>query len=368
MSENWLLTQTAGLSAFIALVATYLARGAANRFQWLDKPGQHKAHSKPIPLLGGIAIYGAFLVTSLIFDSEWFLSEGRYFAIAATLLTCIGLYDDWRGLNPLPKLSAQILAAIASIYGGIYIHLSGICGLDVAFTVFWVVGICNAMNLLDNMDGLSAGVAAIASLYFGAIALSQGQIHAAILAAALLGATLGFLRFNWHPATIFMGDAGSLSIGFAIATLGLMVGFPPEQQHSATWLIPIIVLAVPIFDTTLVTVSRLRRKLRLTDGGRDHTSHRLVTLGLTVRQAVGGIYQVALLCGGAGLLLQLEPTLPLTYAIILGLGISAIVILLLLERADLSDTGQTKAPTTLPVSDCEATNLTPSPHYESSKL
>ncbi len=213
--------------------------------------------------------------------------------------------------------------------------------------MFWIVGICNAMNLLDNMDGVSAGVAAIACLFFGAIGLHQGQIGVAIVSAALLGATLGFLRFNWHPATIFMGDAGSLLLGFILAALGIIVGKPTNIEHS-TWLIPIFILAVPIFDTTLVTISRLRRGLRVTDGGKDHASHRLVKLGLSIRQAAATIYLAALLSGAGSLLAALLPNAWIKYAIGAIMTLSAILSLFLLERVDLSNTGQTsrRAPET----------------------
>lgn len=340
MNICYLLIATLAISALIAMSGTYLARSAANNLHWLDKPSPRKSHAKSIPLLGGIAIYGAFLASLLIFDRPWLLSEGRSLIIGATLIAGVGLYDDLQGLNPLPKLLGQIAAAIALSLSGLMVDISGIYWLDIGITLFWVVGICNAMNLLDNMDGVSAGVAAIACLFFGAIGLQQGQIGVAIVTAALSGATLGFLRFNWHPATIFMGDAGSLLLGFILAALGLIVGFPTNIEHSA-WLMPIFILAVPIFDTTLVTISRLRRGLRVTDGGRDHTSHRLVKLGLSIRKTAATIYLAALLCGAGCLLAALLPNAWIKYAIAAIITLSAILGLFLLEMLDLSNTGQT---------------------------
>ena len=190
-------------------------------------------------------------------------------------------------------------------------------------TLFWIVGICNAVNLLDNMDGLSGGVTAIACLFLGAIALSQGQVPIAIVCASLFGATLGFLWFNWHPATIFMGDAGSLLLGFILAVLGLMIGFPTDADR-ASWLIPLFVLTIPIFDTTLVTISRLRRGIAIADGGKDHTSHRLVELGLNVRQAVMRV-----------------PIEGVDRAIAALFAIVAVIALFCFEQVDLSNTGQT---------------------------
>ena len=339
MTTDWLLAETVILSMSLAGGGTYLARYAACRFRWLDKPGQHKAHSRPIPLLGGIAMYVGFIGALLIVDSQWLFSQGLTLAIAATLLAGMGLYDDLRGLNPLPKLVGQLLAGIALVSSGIFIHLTGIQGLDIALTLFWVVGICNALNLLDNMDGLSAGVSAIACVGFGAIAWFQGQIPLVVVCGTILGITLGFLRFNWHPATIFMGDAGSLFIGFLLAALGLMV-ISPSAEFSGTWLVPVVILAVPIFDTTLVTFSRLRRQLKLTDGGRDHTSHRLVRMGLTVPQGVGRIYKAAGVCNAVGVAIALNPSWAIATPSLMILGLLAIAAFFWFEQVDLSDTGQ----------------------------
>jgi UDP-GlcNAc:undecaprenyl-phosphate GlcNAc-1-phosphate transferase len=150
---------------------------------------------------------------------------------------------------------------------------------------------------------------------------------------------LGFLRFNWHPATIFMGDAGSLFIGFLLAALGLMV-ISPSAEFSGTWLVPVVILAVPIFDTTLVTFSRLRRQLKLTDGGRDHTSHRLVRMGLTVPQGVGRIYKAAGVCNAVGVAIALNPSWAIAAPIVMILGLLAIAAFFWFEQVDLSDTGQ----------------------------
>lgn len=367
-NQYWLLIQAAILSGFIALPGTYFARNAANCFRLIDKPGIHKVHQQPIPLLGGIAMYGALVTTLLILNSEWLLSEGLTLIIAATLLAGIGLYDDLRGLDPLPKLVGEIIATIALISSGISLHITGIEVLDIALTLFWVVGICNAINLLDNMDGLSSGVAAIGCLCFGAIALSQGQIQVAILCATLFGAILGFLRFNWHPASIFMGDAGSLFIGFLLAAIGLKI-LTPISDNSFNCLIPIFVLAVPIFDTTLVTISRLRRQLKITDGGRDHTSHRLVKAGLTVRQAVGRLYAVAGICGSVGITIAFYPSAEIAIVSITMVGLCAIGAFVWFEQVDLSDTGQpTSATSKNSGMASELKTLRPAKVYERSEL
>src|SRR5829696_3890727 len=322
-----------------SMAGTFLARSAALRFHWLDQPGHHKSHANPIPLLGGIAMYIAFLASLLLSNSRAILQEGTAVLIGATLLLVVGAIDDRRGLSPRTKLLAQAGAAVLLVIGGAGIQVLPFAWLNLAATILWVAAICNAMNLLDNMDGLSAGVAAIACAFFTLIALWNGQIWVSIVAAVLLGATLGFLRFNWNPATIFMGDAGSLLLGFLLAVLALKLRFP-DVDPRRTWPIPLLVLAVPIFDTTVVTISRLRRGVPISSGGRDHLSHRLVRLGMSVRQAVGTIYIVALLCGAAAIAVLLLPSLPYVYALVVLIGIAGLVALLRLEQVDLSDTGQ----------------------------
>ena len=353
---NWPLEFAVPIAIAISLVGTFLARYAAVRLDWLDQPSRRKMHSDPIPLLGGIAIYTAFLVTILLTDSRRILAEGTSVLAGATLLLIVGIIDDQRGLRPRAKLLAQVAAAVVLVIGGISVQLTVLpfpwvagaelpvsgpigAGLNVAATILWVVAICNAMNLLDNMDGLSAGVAAIACAFFTLLAVWHQQVWVSIVAAVLLGAILGFLRFNWNPATIFMGDAGSLLLGFLLAVLALKLRFP-EVDPRRTWPIPILLLAVPIFDTTVVTLSRLYRSVPISSGGRDHVSHRLVRLGLSVRQAVGVIYLVAVLCGAAAIAMITLPRLRYVYGLLALIGIAGLVALFLLDRVDLSDTGQ----------------------------
>jgi UDP-GlcNAc:undecaprenyl-phosphate/decaprenyl-phosphate GlcNAc-1-phosphate transferase len=336
---NWSLEFAVLIAVAISLGGTFLARHAAVRLDWLDQPDQRKVHANPIPLLGGIAMYMAFLISVLFTDSRTVLAEGTTVLIGATLLLVVGIIDDQRGMSPRTKLLAQASAAILLVIGGAGVGFFPFAWMNLAATILWVAAICNAMNLLDNMDGLSAGVAAIACAYFTLVALWQGQIWVSTVAAVLLGATLGFLRFNWNPATIFMGDAGSLLLGFLLAVLAIKLRFP-DIDPRRTWPIPLLILAVPIFDTTVVTISRLGRGVPITSGGRDHVSHRLVRLGLSVRQAVGAIYLVAAFCGAAAIAVLLLPSLPYVYALVVLIGIAGLVALLRLEQVDLSDTGQ----------------------------
>src|SRR5215207_624356 len=336
---NWPLELAVLIAVAISLVGTFLARYAAVHLDWLDQPNHRKVHANPIPLLGGIAMYMAFLISDLVTDSRTVLAEGTTVLIGATLLLVVGVIDDQRGLSPRTKLLAQASAAILLVIGGGGVGFFPFGWMNLAATILWVAAICNAMNLLDNMDGLSAGVAAIACAFFTLLALLQGQIWVSTVAAVLLGATLGFLRFNWNPATIFMGDAGSLLLGFLLAVLAIKLRFP-SVDPSRTWPIPLLVLAVPIFDTTLVIISRLRRGVPISSGGRDHVSHRLVRLGLGVREAVATIYLVAALCGGAAIATLLLPSSTYVFALVALIGLLGLAGLVLLERVDLSDSGQ----------------------------
>ncbi|MBI3980311.1 MAG: undecaprenyl/decaprenyl-phosphate alpha-N-acetylglucosaminyl 1-phosphate transferase [Chloroflexi bacterium] len=286
-----------GAALVLAIGATPLARRLALRLGIIDQPAARKLHRNPVPLLGGAAIYAAFLLAILIFGEQFRLPQLFSILVGASLVSVLGVWDDRRGLRPLLKLLGQVVAALILLSADVRIELFSSPVLNAALTVFWVVGITNALNLLDNMDGLSGGVAAVAAAFFLVLAASSGQVLVASLSAALLGACLGFLRYNFNPATIFMGDTGSLFLGFVLAALGIKLRF--EGPTVITWMIPVLVLGVPIFDTTLVSISRLRRgKNPLTTPGKDHLSHRLVRLGMTHREAVMALY---LICGAFGM-------------------------------------------------------------------
>jgi len=338
---------TLGIAVVAALLVsmsgTFVARSAAYRFNWLDQPSRRKVHSDPIPLLGGVAMYLGFLVAFAISNSRTVLEEGLVVLAGATLLLVVGVIDDRRGMAPLTKLVAQIAAALILVVGGVGATIFHNGALNAIVTIVWVVGICNAMNLLDNMDGLSAGVAAIACAFFAFLAITHGQIWVSIVAAVLLGSILGFLRFNWNPATIFMGDAGSLLLGFMLAVLALKLRFTDVDPRLA-WVVPILILGVPVFDTSLVTLSRLRRSVPVSAGGKDHVSHRLVRLGLTVRQAVPAIYLAAILCGTVAVAVISLPSTRDAWVLISFFAAIALATFVFLERVDLSETGQSARP------------------------
>jgi UDP-GlcNAc:undecaprenyl-phosphate/decaprenyl-phosphate GlcNAc-1-phosphate transferase len=288
-------------SAMLSLALTPLALKLAMRQKVLDRPQGYKAPRSPVPYLGGLAIMGAFsaavLVAAIVSPPVGTVDELLPILVMAIALSFMGLMDDLRSLTPHVRLIAEIGAALVVWRTGIGVQLFAYEPLNVIFTVLWVVGITNAFNLLDNMDGLSAGVAAIGAGWFFAIAAANGQFLVAALAAALAGCALGFLRHNFHPARIYMGDAGSLFLGFMLAVLGIKLRF--SGPTSVTFLVPILVLAMAILDTSLVTVCRLRAGRSPFQGGRDHVSHRLVFIGISVPMAVGLIYGGAL---GSGLI------------------------------------------------------------------
>lgn len=277
-------------SLLFSIIGTPIVKVVALRVGIIDQPAKRKVHTTPIPLLGGVAIYLAVFIALSLFSNYAYLTQLFAVFIGASWISLFGLWDDKNGLGVKFKLLAQIGSAVILILSGIMINLPIHPGFNVILTILWVVGITNAMNLLDNMDGLSSGVGAIGAMFFLILSILSGQYLVGGLAAAVLGACLGFLIYNFNPASIFMGDTGSLFLGFMLAVLGMKIQFPTTVEW-ATWLIPILILGIPIFDTTLVFISRLRRKKNpLTTPGKDHISHRLVKRGFSHREAVLLIY------------------------------------------------------------------------------
>lgn len=319
-------------SLLIAVAATPIARRVALTLGILDHPSSRKVHSSPMPLLGGVAIYIAFLAALLLFSDAFFVNQVIGILLGATWVSLLGIWDDWRTLRPAFKLTGQFFGIAILVATGVQVAFLRNPILNVFVTAAWMVGITNAVNFLDNMDGLSGGIVAIASGWFLVLSLLNGQLLVAPFAAALLGASLGFLVYNFNPALIFMGDAGSLFLGFMLAAVGLKLRFP-SHPDTITWMIPIFVLGIPIFDMTLVTVSRLRRGVNpWTTAGKDHLSHRLVQLGLSHRSAVLTIYSLCLLTGAVGFAIQYVP-LELAYALLVLALVITISLILFFERA-----------------------------------
>src|SRR5271155_5759825 len=332
----------AGLLAFLialfaSLMLTVPVRELALRVGMVDLPGPRKVHLSPIPLLGGIAIYLGF-VLAILFTLRGAPHQQMAGILAgATLLALVGLLDDGGFLHHQVKLFIGMpVAALFLLASGIHAQffsgfVPGIAGLvlDGCLTVVWVVGITASFSILDHMDGLCAGIAAVAAGFFVLVAGLNGQTMVRTLAAAVLGAALGFLRWNFNPAKIFMGDGGAMFLGFLMATLALKIR--PDGSHlSAAWLVPILILGVPIFDTTLVSISRSRRGLLpFTSPGKDHTAHRLSNLGLGHRGAVLVLYALAIVLGSLALVVpNFSPATVYTLAGLLVVGALAAVFIL----------------------------------------
>lgn len=291
----YLLVFAGALVMSIAL--TPLARYLAPHLGVIDHPSVRKVHRSPVPRLGGIAIYLAVLVAALVLGEQYNFAQFGSIIIGATAVSFMGLVDDRWGLRPVVKLVGQVLAALLLWATGVRVGTFGMPVADFLLTVFWVVYITNAINLLDNMDGLAGGVAAIVAAYFALMCSFSGQYLVGALAVAVLAACLGFLFYNLNPASIFMGDSGALFLGFMLAAIGIKLRFP-DNVTFVTWMVPVLVMGLPIFDTALVTLSRLRRgKNPLTTPGKDHVSHRLVAAGLSQREAVLTLYVVSLVLG-----------------------------------------------------------------------
>jgi UDP-GlcNAc:undecaprenyl-phosphate GlcNAc-1-phosphate transferase len=290
----------------LAWLLTPVMLRLALRLSVLDEPGERKAQQVAVPYLGGIAIVLSFsatvLLAALVLDPEAGLVELASVLGTGVALSVMGLVDDLRGLSPYLRLAVEVAAGVVVYATEPDIALPGPAVLGLVVVVLWVVGITNAFNLLDNMDGLSAGVAAVAALSFCVVAAVNGQFLVAAFSAATAGCAVGFLRHNFHPAKIYMGDAGSLFLGFVLAALAVRLQL--EQAPAAVSLfVPVLVLGVALFDTTLVTVNRVRHGRSPMLGGRDHTSHRLVWVGIPVPVSVGLIYTVAASLGFLGVLL-----------------------------------------------------------------
>jgi len=258
----------------------------------LDRPNSaHKSHKNPVPYLGGVAIIiGVVIVSYIALISNKFTWNNFWLATSilgpAVVMGLVGLWDDIKSLNPLPRFIGQ---SIAGIFVAIILILNdnignptGITALDAAITVLWIVGICNSINFFDNLDGGAAGTVAITAIALTYLAITGDQYFIAALSIVVAGSTLGFLIWNRAPARIYMGDAGALFLGLLIATL--TVRFKPSTDNSiSSFAIPVLLLAIPILDTTVAVFSRLRRKVSPFQGGKDHLSHRLVRSGLSRR-------------------------------------------------------------------------------------
>ncbi len=348
-----LIAFAVGLVASLALTAPL--RRLALRTGMVDHPGPRKVHVEPMPLLGGLAIYLGVLIALVVTMDAPALRQVIGIFAGATLVAAVGILDD-RGLlhHQIKLFGAMPAAAVILILSGIRaqvfsaIFFSAAAGgpsaaagwpgtaavwADTALTLVWVVGITASFSILDHMDGLCAGVAAIASLFFAIFALESGQLLVSTMAAAVLGAAAGFLRWNFKPAKIFMGDGGAMFLGFLMATLALKLRPLAGESQKTAWLVPVFILGATIFDTTLISISRTRRGfLPFTTPGKDHTAHRLSNIFGSQRTAVLLMYGLGACSGLLALAVAHLPS-RLAYAAAAIAAVAVLAAVALLARA-----------------------------------
>jgi UDP-GlcNAc:undecaprenyl-phosphate GlcNAc-1-phosphate transferase len=284
----------------LSLAFTPLIAWASRRCGYVVPPCEDRWHEKPTAMFGGV---GIFLAVMIPFAALHDYDPGILFVLAgATIVFGLGIVDDLYHVQPYTKLVVQIAAASLVTFGALDIAPEGWTLLLIPLAIFWLVALTNAFNLLDNMDGLSSGTACIAAFFLFVIAYSMQSWTVVLCAALLFGSTLGFLVYNFHPARIFMGDSGSMFLGFTLAALAMKGSWEQATNLGLIVLIPVLVLAVPIFDTTFVTLVRWMNGRAISEGGRDHTSHRLVAFGLSQRKTVALFYLISLVCGSIALL------------------------------------------------------------------
>src|SRR6476659_10141564 len=287
----------------LALILTPLVRAFARRFSFVAAPKSDRWHKKPTAMLGGAVVWLAVIITYPIFISG--TTYGKEILLASTFLFLVGLVDDLIHIKPYQKLIGQILGSAYVVYYGLSLPWSGSALLNMALAIFWLIGITNAINLLDNMDGLAAGIAIIAAGFLAVSFINTGQLVEAYMLMAFGGALLGFLVYNSNPASIFMGDCGSMFVGFFLASSALVnVSGGRSRSLLPVLAVPILVLFIPIFDTTFVTVLRKLSGRAASQGGSDYTSHRLVARGMSERHAVWMLYGFAALSGLLALVVQ----------------------------------------------------------------
>ncbi len=329
MSNYGLLILLFCASLGLTLLFTPLMIKIAHRLQILSMPGKRRVHTKPVPFLGSVAIYLSFFICLFIAFQAYpqtkinFSHEIKGLFIAGTLILLLGLWDDIKNIKPLIKLAGQVSVALILFYFGFRIELftSLITGQEtqasvifsVLFTIVWVVGLMNAMNLIDGLDGLAAGISVIVCFALLLIALYLHNFVTAIILVILAGSALGFLRYNFYPAKIFLGDSGSMFLGLILAAT-ILIKSQYKSAAAVVLLAPLTALSIPIYDTFMAILRRSMKRDSIFIADKKHLHHRLLELGLTQKQIVFAIYLVTFYLGALSFLFVL---LPNRYALIL---------------------------------------------------
>jgi UDP-GlcNAc:undecaprenyl-phosphate/decaprenyl-phosphate GlcNAc-1-phosphate transferase len=293
------------LSTVVALYTTPLMRRAAIKFGIVDEPdGRLKNQAEPVPYLGGLAVFLAFLITlAVVFE---FSHAVLGILLSGTLMLLVGLIDDLGVLSPLEKLAGQTVAVAVLIKAGLFIKLVFIPPVAAfVLSALWLITVTNAFNIMDIMDGLASGVAVIAAVFLAGIAVRNGEPMVAVMAASLAGSLVGFLRYNAPPARIYLGDSGSLFVGLTLSALAMNGGY--TTKNSLAMLTPVIILGVPLFDLAFVSLVRLEKGLSPFRGSPDHVALRLKRAGQSVARTVRTIYLAGLLLGLSGIAVMEAP-------------------------------------------------------------
>lgn len=322
------------MSAGISLGLSPLATRFCRRIGLMDIPRreEHKVHHRPEPLAGGIILFLTFIILSIV---EGFALQNSFltYLIPFCIILIFGIVDDFVSLNPLIKLAGQILASIVLILNNVSVQLFPNNAVNIFLTIFWLVGITNAFNFTDSMDGLDVGLAATSAACLVMVTLQKGQSQLTLMSTIILGSCLGIYFFNAHPAHYFLGDSGAQFLGFFMATVAVEYT-PVGYTHLTSWFVPILLVGVPIFDTVLVVVSRLRRRMPIYKGSLDHTYHRLVRLGVNPNRAILCMHLCAVMLDCiAFILLGASPMV--ANGTILLLGILALAAIIYLDRPHL---------------------------------
>ena len=331
------------ISCILSLIFTPILRSIAIKKKLFDRPNKRKIHKDEIPRIGGIAIITSFFITislSYIFYSSDFQKNALILAglfVGASIIAIWGLWDDLRDMEAKKKSSGQLIGALALILFGLTIHGFSIpyvknfveigWWLSIPLTLFWIVGITNTINFIDGMDGLAAGTSLIISLALFIISVVTGQAFMAAVCLILAGGVVGFLRYNFHPASIFMGDCGAMFLGFVLGAISIEVVFH-NRSITASSVVPVLIFGLPILDSSWAIIRRVMKGQSPTHADNLHTHHRLINLGLTQRQAVSILYAANILSVTGGIIVALAGSeklaiiIPVIMLAIAGTGIA----------------------------------------------
>lgn len=318
----------ASAAFLVALALTPLVRWLAFRVGAVDVPTGRKVHRETMPRLGGLAIFGGFVATVIamgVADSDFLQPEILGLLVGGALIVIVGIFDDTWDLSPKVKLLGQIIAAASVIPFGLSVDFvtNPFLGPDtlelgwlrVPMTIFWIIGVTNAVNLIDGLDGLAAGITAIAAMTLAVVAWTQGQILVVYLALILAASSVGFLKYNFHPARIFMGDTGAMFLGFSLACLSIM-GLAKVATVISVF-IPILIVGIPILDTGFAIFRRYQKGQPIFQADKDHLHHRLLALGFSHPQTVLIIYAINIVLGVTAVVLTSVSTAQSVFILIL---------------------------------------------------